>query len=35
MWPEWGDKKCIHSFGGEIAWKVAVCMISRRWEEDI
>jgi hypothetical protein len=29
MWPEWGDKKYVYCFGGESAWKVAICVTSR------
>jgi len=35
MWPEWGDKKCVRCLGGETAWKVAICVTSRRWGNDI
>jgi hypothetical protein len=31
VWPEWGDK-CVHFFGGETAWKVAICVTSRDGE---
>jgi len=30
-----GHKKCVHCFGGETAWKVATCVTSGRWENDV